>query len=117
MRISGQLTDEAILRELGRRLTAARLGRNLTQAVLAEQAGISKRTLERLESGEGATLLSTFTRVCRALGLVDGFEALVPDSIPSPLAELRLQGRTRRRASGKKAAAATPAPWTWEPTS
>lgn len=117
MRISGQLTDEAILRELGSRLTAARLGRNLTQAVLAEQAGISKRTLERLESGQGATLLSTFTRVCRALGLTDGFEALVPDSIPSPIAELQLRGRTRRRASGKKAAARPPKPWTWEQSS
>jgi transcriptional regulator with XRE-family HTH domain len=113
MKISGQLTDEAMLRELGARLTTARLARNLTQAAVAEQAGISKRTLERLESGEGATLLSSFTRVCRALGLVEGFDSLVPESIPSPIAELKLQGRKRRRASGKKAAATGSVAWTW----
>ena len=44
MKINAQLTDEAILKELGGRLTSARLGRNLTQAALAEQAGVSKRT-------------------------------------------------------------------------
>jgi len=114
MRISVQLTDEAILRELGARLTAARLARNLTQAAVAERAGISKRTLERLESGQGATLLSSFTRVCRALELVEGFDALVPESIPSPIAELKLQGRKRRRASGSKTAATASKPWTWD---
>jgi transcriptional regulator with XRE-family HTH domain len=114
MKISAQLTDEAILKELGRRLTSTRLALNLTQAAVAEQAGISKRTLERLESGEGATLLSSFARVCRALGLAEGFDSLVPDSIPSPIAELKRQGRARRRASGKHAVETASGPWTWD---
>src|SRR2546427_692365 len=66
MKLSKQVTDEAILRELGGRLAAARLARNLTQATLAEEAGGSKRTGERLESGEGAARLSGRGRVCRA---------------------------------------------------
>jgi transcriptional regulator with XRE-family HTH domain len=114
MRIEPTLTDEAVLHELGTRIVGARLAQNLTQAALAEKAGISKRTLERLESGEVATQLSGFVRVCRALGLVNGFEALIPESAPSPIAQLKLQGRKRRRASGKK----TPPieqtkKWTW----
>ena len=46
MKISRDLSDEAILREVGGRLAAARLARNLTQAALADAAGVSKRTVE-----------------------------------------------------------------------
>ena len=48
MKITKQATDEAVLSELGGRLAQVRLERNLTQAQLAEQAGVSKRTVERL---------------------------------------------------------------------
>jgi transcriptional regulator with XRE-family HTH domain len=114
MKIEPQLTDDAILRELGSRITAARLARNLTQAALAEEAGVSKRTIERLESGQVATQLSGFLRVCRALGLVDRFDMLVAESAPSPMAQLKLHGRKRRRASGKKVAPADSSKkWTW----
>ncbi|MDP9141869.1 MAG: helix-turn-helix domain-containing protein [Pseudomonadota bacterium] len=103
MKINGQLTDEAVLRELGARIAALRLARNLTQAALAEQAGVSKRTLERLESGVVAAQLSAFLRVCRVLGLLEQFDAFVPEPAPSPLAQLKLQGQRRQRASRKKA--------------
>jgi transcriptional regulator with XRE-family HTH domain len=107
------LPDEAVLRELGERLTRIRLERNFTQATLAEQAGVSKRTVERLEAGEVATQLSGFLRVCRVLGLLERFDALVPEPLPSPMAQLKLQGRKRRRASGKKVGAPPPKKWTW----
>jgi transcriptional regulator with XRE-family HTH domain len=131
MKISAQLTDAAILGELGQRITGARLERNLTQAALAADAGVSKRTIERLESGAVATQLSGFIRVCRVLGLADGFDALIPAPVPSPVAQLKMQGRTRQRASGNRtpptAATATgdarkdarprpskqAKPWTW----
>ncbi len=113
MKITPQLTDEGILRELGARLSGARLGHNLTQAALAEQAGVSKRTVERLESGEVATQLSGFLRVCRALGLAERFEALVPEPAASPMAQLKQQGRKRQRATGKPAGFGEPKKWTW----
>ena len=62
MKLSTTLTDEAILEALGGRLASARLARNLTQAALAEQAGVAKRTVERLEAGQSATQLSGFLR-------------------------------------------------------
>lgn len=114
VKIESSVTDRAILQELGVRLTAARLARNLTQAALAEQAGVSKRTVERLESGQVATHLSGFLRVCRALGLVDRFDALVPSPEPGPVAQLRLQGKTRKRASSKAATSHAPKAWTWD---
>jgi len=113
MKITEALNDQAILHELGGRLASTRLGRNLTQAALAEQAGVSKRTVERLESGEVATQLSGFLRVCRVLGLLERFETLVPEPTVSPMAQLKLQGRKRRRAAGKRAASREPGKWTW----
>lgn len=117
MKISSQTPDEALLLELGSRLTAARLAQNLTQAALAERAGVAKRTVERLESGAVATQLSGFLRVCRTLGLIEGLEILVPEQPMSPIAQLKLQGRKRQRASKAKATKARNKRWTWgEPT-
>ena len=117
MKMSTQSTDDAILQELGARLAQVRLERNLTQAQLAQQAGISKRTLERLESGEVAAQLSAFIRVCRALDLLDQFENLIPAAAPSPIAQLKLGGRQRRRASGASRSVNEPPPaggtWKW----
>lgn len=113
MKIASQLTDEAILQELGERLTRTRIERNLTQAALGEQAGVSKRTVERLESGEVATQLSGFLRVCRALGLLERFELLLPEPVASPMAQLKQAGRKRQRATGKKTEAGDPKKWTW----
>ncbi len=113
MKITSQLTDEVIFSELGRRLAEARLDRNLTQAALAEEAGISKRTLERLESGVGSTQLLAFIRICRALGLMERFDTLIPACLPSPVEQLKLLGKKRKRASGKKLAAHAQKKWTW----
>jgi transcriptional regulator with XRE-family HTH domain len=113
MKITLQLTDEAVLAELGGRLARARIDHNVTQAALAEQAGVSKRTVERLESGEVATQLSGFLRVCRALGLLERFELLLPEPVAGPMVQLKQAGRRRQRATGKKAAARQPKKWTW----
>ena len=113
MKITDTLSNESILRELGERLTQARLERNLTQAALAEEAGLGKRTVERLESGQAATQLSGFVRVCRALGLLERLDALVPEGVAGPIAQLKLQGRKRQRATGRKLASAETKKWTW----
>ena len=113
MNITKHATDGAILAELGGRLAMMRLERNLTQAKLAEEAGVSKRTVERLESGGVATQLSGFIRVCRVLDAIDRFDLLVPEPVPSPVAQLKLAGRTRRRASARKAAKPSSKKWQW----
>lgn len=113
MKITKQATDDAILNELGDRLAQVRLGRNLTQAQLAEQAGVSKRTVERLESGGVATRLSGFIRVCRVLDLAERFDLLVPEPGPSPVDLLKLRGRRRRRASTNRRPAPSREQWRW----
>lgn len=111
MKIEGLLTDETILAELGKRLAQRRLELKLSQAGLAEQAGISKRTLERIEAG-ATTQFSTLIRILRVLELLDGLEALVPETGPRPMDLLKLKGRQRQRAPRKKKAASDE-PWNW----
>lgn len=113
MRITKQVTDETVLRELGARLAQVRLGRNLTQAQLAEQAGVSKRTVERLESGSVATQLSGFIRVCRVLDILERFDVMVPEPALGPVEQLKLRGRKRQRASARRKPKASSKKWQW----
>lgn len=111
MKIDGLLTDEAILTELGGRLTQRRLELQLTQEMLAEQAGVAKRTVERIEAGATAQM-STLIRLLRALGLLDRLDSLVPEGGPRPMDLLKLKGKERQRASGKRKPLPEE-PWQW----
>jgi transcriptional regulator with XRE-family HTH domain len=98
--------------ELGERLAHTRLERNLSQQQVAAAAGVSKRTIERLEAGSPVQLAG-FVRVLRALGLLERLDALVPEPLPSPIEQVKLHGRRRRRAAPRADAAPEPGPWTW----
>jgi len=80
---------------------------------LAEEAGISKRTVERLEMGAVATQLSVLIRVCRVLDLLDRFELLIPEPVPSPIQQLKLRRRQRQRASRIKTSKSRSGKWHW----
>lgn len=115
MKASDLLTDEAVLAELGARITHHRLERELTQAAVAEQAGIGKRTLERLEAGQSSQLI-TLIRVLRVLELITALDELIPETGPRPMELLKNKGKVRQRASGKRATKTKTAPdksWSW----
>lgn len=114
MKIEPLLTDETILAELGGRLTQRRLELQLTQAALAEQAGVSKRTIERVEGG-ATTQLSTFIRILRVLDLLEGLETLLPEIGPRPMDLIKLKGKERQRASRKRELKSDE-PWKWGST-
>jgi transcriptional regulator with XRE-family HTH domain len=101
MNISQNLNDDAILKELGQRLIQRRIELSLTQQDLAEQAGIGKRTLERLEAGSSIQT-SNFVRILRKLALLDSLGALIPETGPRPMDLLKLQGKTRKRVSSPR---------------
>jgi DNA-binding XRE family transcriptional regulator len=111
MKFEELLTDEAILLELGNRLVQRRLELQLTQGMLAEQAGVAKRTVERIEAGETAQM-STMIRILRVLQLLDRLETLVPEAGPRPMDLLRLKGKTRKRVRSKLKSSEGK-PWRW----
>src|SRR5215217_3601813 len=98
MRIDARLTDATVLEELGTRLRQVRLNRNLTQGRLAEEAGVSPPTINKLEHGKPVQL-TTLVRAMRVLGMLDGLEAAIPEPSPSPMDQLRRRGKERKRAS------------------
>jgi transcriptional regulator with XRE-family HTH domain len=101
MKISNLLTDEATLAEIGERITRRRIELQLTQANLAEQAGIAKRTVERIEAG-GSTQTVSMIRVFRVLDLMPGLDHLIPETAPQPTDLLKRKGKTRQRASSRR---------------
>ena len=103
-------SPEAIETALGRELQALRLARNVSQASLAGEAGVSRRTITRMENGEGISL-DTLIRVMQALGVADRLESLLPDPAVRPVERVRLRGRERKRARQTKDA--EQGAWAW----
>lgn len=114
MKIEAANSDEAVLKEIGRRLARTRLERNLSQEQLALEAGVSKATIERLEAGEPVRSTSLI-RALRALGRLDALDGLVPEPLPSPVERMRLRGRQRQRAGSprRRPASDEAEPWRW----
>jgi DNA-binding XRE family transcriptional regulator len=117
------ISDQAVLEDLGQSLAEFRIERGLTQATLAKQAGIGKRTLERMEAGSSCQT-SALVRVLRVFGLEQQIPGIVPKHGPSPMAVLEAQQKQRKRVrqeSGSKIASSamskhrskTQGNWTW----
>jgi len=92
------MSDDAVLEQLGARLLQYRLNRNMTQAALAKEAGVSDRTINRIEHGH-STQLSNFIRLLRSLDLLQNMDALFPELPLSPIQQMKLRGKSRKRAS------------------
>lgn len=92
-------SDQAILVELGQRFQRHRLNRNITQAQLAKDSGVSRTVVQRLERGDGCTLES-LVKLLRALNLLDELNSFLPEPGYDPVALWKMQGNVRERASG-----------------
>ncbi len=99
MKIVEETPDGAALEELGRRLEVVRKQFGLSQARLAEEAGLGVATLRRIEAGQDAQL-GSWIKVLRALDLTGGLDGLLPENFRSPMADVR--GAGRRRSSAKR---------------
>lgn len=114
MKTTYSLSDTSVLGELGRRVERLRLDRNWTQEQLATEAGVSKPTVERLESG-ASTSMTSFIRVLRALGRLEALEDVVPVPDVRPMDILREGGpKVRRRARPvTRSGDDPPSTWSW----
>ena len=116
MHLTSELSEMAILEELGARLCRRRLDLGWAQAELASRAGVSKRTVERIEAG-ASTQLGNWIRVLRAMGQIEAMEALLPEAGPRPMEMLGRRKQERQRVSpnrGEGIGRGQPQePWIW----
>ena len=92
------LSDTTIVNEICKNLKKLRLNKNITQKQLADKSGLDPATISRMESGRAATLL-TLVQVLRALDSLEILDTFVQETEVSPLQQLKLQQKLKRRAS------------------
>ena len=88
------------LKEMTTSLVAWRKLRGLTQAQVADRAGVSRDTVVRLEAGDGGVSTETLLRVLRGLGILEALPRAL-DPYETDLGRLRadehLPARVRPR--------------------
>ena len=112
MSMVSHMSDKAILADIGHRLGRRRVELELTQADLAREAGVSKRTVERIEAGESVQT-ANLIRILRVMGLLEALNAAIPEAGPRPMDLLKLRGKERQRASSKKRKKELGEEWSW----
>jgi transcriptional regulator with XRE-family HTH domain len=88
------------LRGISEDLVVWRKLRGLTQAQLADRAGIARTTLVRLERGDGGVSFENVLRVVRALGLLDAIPRAL-DPYETDVGRLRADEQLPRRVRPK----------------
>lgn len=70
-----------ILTELGARLRAARLRRRFSVVLVAERAGVSRPTVNKVEQGDPSVSMGTYLRVLAVLGLENDLISVAADDV------------------------------------
>ena len=76
--------DAAMLPSFGTLLRGHRLAAGLTQELLAERAGLARRTLQELERGTARPQRDTFRRLVAALALTPDERSVLEDAASAP---------------------------------
>ncbi|HWQ47182.1 MAG TPA: helix-turn-helix domain-containing protein [Longilinea sp.] len=104
--------SDQIEKAICERIKKTRLLRNWSRDRLAQESGVSSRTIARLEEGAGVTF-DTIIRVMIAMRIQENLLVLFPDPSIRPIEMLEMKGKERKKASKRKED--DPAPWTWGP--
>lgn len=78
MKISNDITDTELLKELGVRLRHERIVQRIKQQEMADRCGLARTSLVKLENGDGGVRLVTLVSVMRQLGILNLLEVAVP---------------------------------------
>ena len=96
-----RMTDDMIIKAIGKYVRSIRLDRNLTQEQLGDRAGVHRTTIRDLELGKRSTLL-TLIQVLRSLDQLQTLKSFKVSKELSPLELAKLEAKERKRASGSK---------------
>jgi putative transcriptional regulator len=97
-------TDQVISASVGKHIQILRLKKNISLEDLAKEADISRQTLHLLLNHGKGTLMNLIS-VLRAINELERLSSLLEDIRPSPLQIIRMEGKKRQRASGRRMAA------------
>lgn len=92
------LTEEQILKEIGKRLKTFRLNQNMTQQEIGEMIGKGADDISRIEHGKAMTMIS-FLRILRALNKLEYLDKILEPPKVSPMQMLKMEEKRRKRAS------------------
>lgn len=95
------LSSLVVLSEIGSRLKAYRIDSSLTQDELANKAGVSRRSIQHMESGDDVKF-STIIKVLMELELDSNLDMLVPDPTKRPSYYMNLKSDTHHRVRASK---------------
>lgn len=99
--------EQRLLSDLGERFKLARMRRKLSNAAVAQRAGISRSSVYKVEAGDPGATLGTYLRVLAVLGLECDVNALAADDkVGRKLQDLALEpshSSPRRRSATSKA--------------
>ncbi len=104
-------TSSKIEGSLCKRLENIRLSRNWTRKMLADESGLSDRTIANMEGGKGVSF-DTFIRVLIAFGIQSNLDMLLPDPSIRPMERIAHSGNKERRRARQKKEVDT-AKWEW----
>jgi putative transcriptional regulator len=112
-------SSQQSIQALGHQLEQMRLSENLSQSAVASEAGVSRRTITRMEAGETVSL-DTFIRVLKVYDIADRLATLFPTHSVRPIERVKLGGKQRKRASSvnrsikSSAVTSDQEPWSWD---
>lgn len=91
-----QMSDSAIIKQIGSYIRHARLQQNKTQAQLAETAGLNRWTINQIEHGESITLASLI-QILRALDSLYVLNEFEVSNEISPLEYAKLMKQKQKK--------------------
>ena len=110
MKITGNESEQFILKELGLRIKQYRISLNITQMDLAHKCGTSISTVVRIEHGVDSKL-SNYLKIMNALSLIQNMDILIPELLPDFKAIFEQKpARQRVRSTNTKSKSG----WVWE---
>lgn len=88
---------EEILHKMGEQIKMARMRRNIPAEMMAEQAGISRSTLHKIEAGSPSVSLGNYAVVLHILNNMDRYLLLIAkdDEYGRKLQDISLMNRKR----------------------
>lgn len=97
-----QMTDKAIVAQIGHYIKQTRVKQHKTQAQLAESAGLNRWTISQIENGE-AIALTSLIQILRALDVLYVLDGVSVQDEISPLAYAKLKKDQQKKRVRNKA--------------